>query len=543
MRGLLSLSILSMLFPAAAFAASVTITSPRDVNAYIGQPFVYQITADNVPTSFSVTGLSAELGSVLNKSTGAIIGVPKKLGTYHLIVKATGNRRTAQAAVTIVITKMPVSFTNPGSAEGSVGQLFTFQVSAPIASAEYTATGLPVGVTIDKTLGTISGKPLLGGDFAAIITAMNDNQIATQLLTFGIHGSTQPPEGIALRPTSGTAGTPYSGAFTVEGQTPFTISLIPGLPPGLALSMTSNGNFLTGTPTQAGQFVLAVTAANARGSTSATIILNIASGPNSTPTPGTPPRITSPLTVNAEAGSEFSYTFAASGAPSISFTADQTQLPRGLVQVSNTLIAGTPFDPGIYQIPISAANAAGADNEILTINVASLPAGDTSASITFTDTYHDNGKTLPTSSFRITALLHPTTNVPQGVTAIPTVRLSVGLFTFSAVAGLGNHPGQKTTFRFSGGNITFTAMSNGDTKIVAHYRGRGQQYSIQSLLAAQLAGKNHTVNETIPVQIQTGLYIASFYANVSGTATTQNTHFGAASTVRLKGTGSGTAGN
>jgi hypothetical protein len=74
--------------------------------------------------------------------------------------------------------------TKPGTQTGAVGTAKTLQVHASDSAAgqtlTYSATGLPVGLTISSSTGLVSGTPATGGYFHPTVTATD---------TTGAHGS------------------------------------------------------------------------------------------------------------------------------------------------------------------------------------------------------------------------------------------------------------------------------------------------------------------------------------------------------------------
>ncbi len=69
------------------------------VNAYAGVPFRYQITGTNAPSSFSVTGLPADL--TVSPTTGLITGILPAVGTYEVTLHATNGIGTGDVILTI----------------------------------------------------------------------------------------------------------------------------------------------------------------------------------------------------------------------------------------------------------------------------------------------------------------------------------------------------------------------------------------------------------------------------------------------------------
>ena len=82
-------------------SGSPDITSPASASGFVGQSFVYQITAANNPTSFAATGLPPGLSA--NTSSGQISGTPTVAGTSKVTVSATNAAGTSSLEVTITI--------------------------------------------------------------------------------------------------------------------------------------------------------------------------------------------------------------------------------------------------------------------------------------------------------------------------------------------------------------------------------------------------------------------------------------------------------
>jgi Zn-dependent metalloprotease len=117
-----------------------------------------------------------------------------------------------------------VTVANPGSKSGTVGTAITpFTVTAsPAATYTWSATGLPPGVTIGASTGTVSGTPTTAGSFNTTVTATSSAGSGSASFTFTISpvgGGCSSPGQKLVNPgfESGTA--PWSASAGVLGNT------------------------------------------------------------------------------------------------------------------------------------------------------------------------------------------------------------------------------------------------------------------------------------------------------------------------------------
>jgi uncharacterized repeat protein (TIGR03803 family) len=141
---------------------------------------------------------------------------------------------------------------------------------------------------------------------------------------------------------------------TLATQTPTTYSAI-GLQLGLNIDSTTG--LISGAPTATGTSSVTLTATNAAGSNSVTLVITILP----------PPVITSILSEFGSTSAAFYYQIRASGNPA-SF--DATGLPDGLtLDPATGMITGTPTSTGTFPVTISATNVAGSDSRTLMVVV------------------------------------------------------------------------------------------------------------------------------------------------------------------------------
>jgi hypothetical protein len=157
-----------------------------------------------------------------------------------------------------------------------------------------------------------------------------------------------------------TLGVPYSAQLGVAGaDPPYTWALIPDVAPPPGLTLNPSTGVLSGTPTTAGtySFTLAVTANTEDGE-----IMAFERGVITIRPPVL--RITTYCPVNdAYAGVPYSLRLEASGSTTgyVWSVDDPASIPPGMALNANGLLAGTPLEPGTYQMSLRAAAGGSSD--------------------------------------------------------------------------------------------------------------------------------------------------------------------------------------
>ncbi len=135
-------------------------------------------------------------------------------------------------------------------------------IGASNSPTNFSATGLPTGLTINAASGAITGTPSVNGVITSEVTATNGNgNSAVTPLIFTIAASSEavPVVSATPAPPAGTVGTIYSYQITASNSpTTYNVSA-GGLPAGLNLSDTG---LITGTPTATGSSTFSITASN-----------------------------------------------------------------------------------------------------------------------------------------------------------------------------------------------------------------------------------------------------------------------------------------
>lgn len=333
------------------------ITSPTSASATVGKVFNYQITASNSPTSYSASGLPA--GISVNTSTGLISGTPTTAGSYAVSISASNSAGKGSATLTITVNPQPSPvITSATSATTMVSSAFTYQITASNSPTSYNATGLPAGLSVNTSTGSITGAPTLSGVYPVTISATNPGGTGSATLTITVNDLPAAPVITSALSANGEAGVSFSYQITANNNpTSYGAS---GLPSGLIIS-SSTGK-ISGTPTTAGTYSVTITATNAGGTGSATLSMTIS------PTTLKAPVITSPTSASGKRNRSFTYQITASNSPN-SYNA--TGLPSGLTLNKSTgLISGTPNVVGTFNVTVSASNIAGTGSQVVTMTMA-----------------------------------------------------------------------------------------------------------------------------------------------------------------------------
>jgi hypothetical protein len=209
---------------------TVTVTGTSDLTTVSGSPItpVTPTGTDSSPTAsvtaWAATGLPA--GLAIDHATGAISGTPTTAGTTAVTVTATDSAHfSGSASFTWTVTNT-VTFGAIADQSSHVGTAVTAvhataTDSSSTTALTYSATGLPAGLTIAPSTGTISGTPTRSGVTSVVVTAIDGAGFSgTASFTWTVVGpvitSITPATGPASGGTKVTiVGTGLNGATSV----------------------------------------------------------------------------------------------------------------------------------------------------------------------------------------------------------------------------------------------------------------------------------------------------------------------------------------
>src|SRR6185369_17030075 len=244
-------------------------TSSTNALGQQGHPFTFTARATGtLPITFGAEGLPT--GLTIEPTNGVISGIPAVFGIFGVTLYATNAALTITQLLTItLITDVP-GITSALTANGQQGQFFTYTITASNDPVTFSASGLPLGLSLDTSTGVISGPPVLSGSFAVTIGAANQYGSDSQTLMLNL-ASALPVITSPLTATGTENATGFSYTITAS-HSPISFAAS-GLP--LGLSVNSSNGLISGTPLYGGTFNVLISADNAWGTGSTNLTLNL----------------------------------------------------------------------------------------------------------------------------------------------------------------------------------------------------------------------------------------------------------------------------
>lgn len=169
--------------------AAPVITSPATANGTVGQPFNYQISATNNPTSFGASGLPT--GFSVNTTTGLISGTPTVADTSTVTLRATNAAGTGTGTLILTIVvgnRAPVATGGLVTTPEDTPLGLTLDASDPDTNPlTYMLVTLPTHGTLSGTAPALAYTPALnyaGPD--SFTFKANDGQLDSNVATISL---------------------------------------------------------------------------------------------------------------------------------------------------------------------------------------------------------------------------------------------------------------------------------------------------------------------------------------------------------------------
>ena len=263
-----------------AFSLTVKAVAPKITTKKLPDAMMYknyetQIAAEG---SGEMTWTVEGLPDGMYFDDGLLTGAPLVSGKFKLNVTVTNSLKTAKKKYTLKI-ESPLMFTEDGATldegmtlpDGVVGKSYKYAFSVGGATPitfSITDGALPNGITLDSRKGTLKGKPTESGTFKFTLKIQNSSGTAEQDFQLSINAEAPSLSGsLAV----GTVGSYYSSGLTVKGTAPFEWEMTDTLPAGLTFSEGT----ISGTPTEAWDGLITITATNSGGHDTKVVRLRI----------------------------------------------------------------------------------------------------------------------------------------------------------------------------------------------------------------------------------------------------------------------------
>ncbi len=343
-----------------------TVTNPGNQTSAEGQAVNLAVQASGTGLQYAAVNLPTGLG--INASTGVISGMVDYAaaenfgGTYAttVIVAGSSGSATQQFTWTITNTARPPVLANPGMQTSSTGVPVSLQLAGSSPDGDtlaYTAVGLPSGLSIDATVGSIAGviahSANLSNSVTVTATDTITNAATSQTFAWSVmpmsHAPTLDPIAAQIN-AAGDAVLLSLNANDVDGN-PLTFTAT-GLPTGLGINATTGD--ITGTIANSAYrtipYAVTVTASDGTLSASQSFAWSV-----------TAIHVTNPGDQSGTIGQAVSLPIAALDLSGGTLSYSATNLPVGLAinpttgSISGSLAAGTTGQNS-YQVMVTATD-------------------------------------------------------------------------------------------------------------------------------------------------------------------------------------------
>ena len=383
-------------------------------------------TASGAILTWTASGLPAGLG--INSSTGAVTGIPTTTGIYSVTLTATDDSGYSGS------TSFSWSITN-GVTVAAPGDQSTVTGSAiaPLASSAtdtdtnatftWSATGLPTGLSISSSTGTITGTPTTPGSYTVALTATDNSSFSgSTTFTWATYNTVSVSGPSSKSTATGSAITTVSPTGT-DTQSSATLTwTADSLPSGLSINATTGA--ITGVPTDAGSTLVTVTATDGAGYSASFTIAWTTTNIVTVVNPGAMTKVSGLAVLPTIIGATDSSINA-----TLTYSSGST-LPAGItIDPDSGTLMGAATTAGVYSVVITVTDSAGYTGttsftwtitNVVTITLPAAPTSVTGTAIaSFAPSATDSSSTATITSWSVV-------NLPAGLSMNTTTGIVTG---------------------------------------------------------------------------------------------------------------------
>lgn len=399
-------------------------------------PYNQSIRVQGEEIVFSSNNLPSWLS--MDSATGALTGIPPAMTTYSFSVTISNSGGQASRNFSITVEDAPPTFVTESLKDGEVSLPYSDTVQLLQSDASFVwVSGLPSGLSFDKTTGIISGTPRFSGTFDVSFQATRKN--VTSLKTISLFIETDGPTITTKTLPDGFQNTYYYPVY-LEGKGENSVyTLTAGTLPG-TLKIDETRGHISGQPgpTAHGPYTFTVTKTNEKGVAFKELTVNIR---YEVPTMG------SWYLPDAKIGTNYSREAPAGNGNGVTYTISSGRLPAGLnLDPITGMVSGQATELGSFAITLKKENESGFVERSATMDVTHVPP-------TF------NSKTYPEAIVGTPYYFKPDVEGSDLVFSLTTGILPAGLSLNEVTGEISGTPTEERS-----GYITLTATNSGGSE-------------------------------------------------------------------------------